>query len=384
MLSATPVEDDYRQLWNQLDMFGRAAAVPELKNTALDDETRRAAAARILIRRVTSLDCASCRLTKTEYRREWRRGGVLEHDTTATIDDSQKLAVALVQKKVGEILNSPKFNASFQIGMLASFESFLETRGVRRAGVEEALGRFDDPDQTENPDERAGADVDIVNRLARDFRRRFNEQELPHPKMDGLVQHLARAYRTGDKALVFVRRVASVRELKRKLERCYDDYLLGRLRDELSPELLSGLESQVEDYFRARAGRPKVSVPTDLPMSDSDTDDAQSAESEGGNETFFAWFFRGDGPDGILSGASLQKRLNQKTGPLATFFEDNHVAWLLGVPPEETVGALALRYGFLRQRPSLVVESGQLTTTRTLSSLARGSCSRGKARPFRC
>src|SRR6185295_10531791 len=52
MLSATPVEDDYRQLWNQLDMFGRAGSVPELKNDKLEDDVRRAAAKRLLIRRV--------------------------------------------------------------------------------------------------------------------------------------------------------------------------------------------------------------------------------------------------------------------------------------------------------------------------------------------
>jgi hypothetical protein len=27
MLSATPVEDDYRQLWNQLDMFGTKVTI---------------------------------------------------------------------------------------------------------------------------------------------------------------------------------------------------------------------------------------------------------------------------------------------------------------------------------------------------------------------
>src|SRR6185295_14755941 len=103
MLSATPVEDDYRQLWNQLDMFGRAGGVPQLRNDKLEDDARRAAARRVLIRRVTALDCAAGRLTKTEYRREWRRGGVDHYDQAATIDDGQKLAVAPVQKKVGEI-----------------------------------------------------------------------------------------------------------------------------------------------------------------------------------------------------------------------------------------------------------------------------------------
>jgi len=340
MLSATPVDDDYRQLWNQLDMFGRAGGVPELKNDALDDEARRAAAKRILIRRVTALDCAGGRLTKTEYRREWRRGGVDDHDTAARIDDSQKLTVALVQKKVGEILNSPKFNASFQIGMLASFESFLETRGVRRAGSDEDLGRFDDAEQTDDPDQRAGVDVDIVNKLAKDYRRRFDDRELPHPKMDGLVSHLGLAFNSGQKALVFVRRVASVRELRRKLERLYDDYLLARLRRELAPELRAELETQVKAYKRIREERPDRSEPLRTTAPVSDSEEEATAESEGGTETFFAWFFRGEGPDDVFSGANLQKRFLQKRTAVATVFEDNLVAWLLGVEPGGVLAAL--------------------------------------------
>ena len=39
-------------------------------------------------------------------------------------DDRQRLIVALVQKKVAEVLQDERFGASFQMGMLASFESF--------------------------------------------------------------------------------------------------------------------------------------------------------------------------------------------------------------------------------------------------------------------
>ncbi len=85
-------------------------------------------------------------LTKNQYRREWRQGGVLEHDEAIKVTDPRKrLVVALVQKKVAELLGSGKFNMSFQIGMLASFESFLQTTKLRR---DDETGNFDDPDQT--------------------------------------------------------------------------------------------------------------------------------------------------------------------------------------------------------------------------------------------
>jgi superfamily II DNA or RNA helicase len=350
LLSATPVEDDYRQLWNQLDIFGCAAAVPELKNEKLDDETRREAARRILIRRVTSLDCAGGRLTKTEYRREWRRGGVDDHDQPARINDGQKLTVALVQKKVGEILNSPKFNASFQIGMLASFESFLETRGVRQVENEEGLGQFDDADQTDDPELRAGVDVDIVNKLARDYRRRFGNRELPHPKMDGLVDHLAQSFESGEKALVFVRRVASVRELRRKLEIRYDDYLLARLRRELKPALQAELEHLIAQYQRIRLERPKPSEPVVASAPDPESTEENVTADVGGTETFFAWFFRGESPDEVFSGANFQKRFIQRHSAVATLFDDNHVMWLLEVEPGKVLDALAGKLAMARDQ----------------------------------
>ena len=50
----------------------------------------------------------------------------------------------------------------------------------------------------------------------------------------------------------------------------------------------------------------------------------------GGTYTFFAWFFRGEGPRGIISGANVQQRFIQGGTAYATFFEDNYIADLLG------------------------------------------------------
>ena len=53
-------------------------------------------------------------------------------------------------------------------------------------------------------------------------------------------------------------------------------------------------------------------------------------DDEGGGDSFFAWFFRGKGPQNVLSGAAFQKnRLSSISSIYATFFEDDYVAWLL-------------------------------------------------------
>lgn len=337
-LSATPLEETYRQVWNQLDIFGRAGDFAELNDEGTSDARKKEVAARFLVRRVTSIRMHGREYTKNMYRREWRAGGVSTHDEPIRITDPrQRLVVALVQKKVSELLAGERFKHSFQIGMLASFESFLETAKLRRADDDEPV--FDDVEQTDVAAERDGVDVHDLNRLAKDYRKVF-EREMPHPKMDAVVDQLAAAWRTGEKSLVFVRRVASVKELKRKLDERYDDWLIPHVRAHLPEPLHGEFDGVVRTY---KAEKPvsgaAVAQPSDAVRTDADVDDG------GGNDTFFAWYFRGEGPKRVLSGANIQGRFIQASGAYATFFADNHVADLLAVETTEVPAALAAALG---------------------------------------
>ena len=128
LLSATPIESDYTELWNQLDLFGRGDAFPELKDSDVSEPNKKELAQTFLVRRLTSLSVGDERLTRNQYRREWRAGGISEHDEPLEVPGAhQRLIVALVQKKVAEVLKDARFGARFQLGMLASFESFLQT-----------------------------------------------------------------------------------------------------------------------------------------------------------------------------------------------------------------------------------------------------------------
>src|SRR6185503_11961596 len=55
----------------------------------------------------------------------------------------------------------------------------------------------------------------------------------------------------------------------------------------------------------------------------------------------FAWFFRGKGPGGVISGANVQQRFVQRGAVYSTFFEDNDVAEVLGCRPGEVEETLA-------------------------------------------
>ena len=346
LLSATPVDDDYRQLWNQLDVFGLADPFQPLRDSDVSEQQRREVAGEFLIRRVTSLEVSGQQLTKNLYRREWRGGGVTEHDEPIRItDDRQRLTVALVQKKVSELLDDERFGTRFQVGMLASFESFLETSAAKKPTAtedpddipDEAVeGNFDDAGQATDAVERQGIDVPMLNDLARDHFRRFG-RELPHPKMDALVRTLATSWRDGRKGLVFVRRVASVAELKRKLDDEYSDWLVDRLRNRLEERHRSAFENAVDEFRRQRALRDSAA-----PMV---ADQVREDDDAGGQDTFFAWFFRGAGPSDIVSGATIQGRFRNQNGPLGTFFDDNHVMALLDADPGQVGELLAAALG---------------------------------------
>lgn len=353
-LSATPIEHDIRQLWNQLDIFGFGPGWEALRDTQLTHEEHRDIVRKLLIRRTAELRCGVSRLTKSEYRREWRGGGVSEYDEPLAItSDRQRLAVALVQKKVSELLGAGEHNHSFQVGLLASFESFIETVKSRHASrLAEHQNADEDNDEGgdfhRTPEEIAaskdvateGIDIGVINNLARDHRRTFHK-EMPHPKMDAIVGELSKSFTTGKKSLVFVRRVASVDELQRKLEDQYDQRLFERLRTRLATDALRAeMELQISDYCDARAMRRHDIRARDGRRSEpSDDSDTSSVDS------FFAWFFRGEGPTGVKSGASIAEQMDRSTGNYATFLEDNYVADVLQCRPDDVVSRLAKTLG---------------------------------------
>lgn len=360
-LSATPVEDSYLQLWNQLDLFGRGGGFMELGKLDVADDVKKEVAARFLIRRVTEMHVGGRPLTKNLYRQEWRNGGVTTHDEPIRIEDArQRLTVALVQKKVSEILQGKRFGNSFQMGMLASFESFLETAKLKAS--EEDAGNFDGTEQTEDAVERDGIDVADLNRLARSHRERFGT-EMPHPKMDSLLGRLDRAWRTGEKSLVFVRRVASVRELKRKLDDQYDRWLKTRLREELPPSALRRLERAIDRYERERL--------TALNRGESGSPRARGvgADDHGGQDTFFAWFLRGAPPLRVLAGTPVRERHSM---PQSATFEDNYVALVLGCMPEEVTERMAQVVGQDAQSMRQALQERSQRFLRPVLKLARG------------
>ena len=349
LLSATPFEYDYADIYHQLDVLGFGDAKvahpdgsdPLPVNLLCDKNSanlHRTIIKRFLTRRVTYINIANKKYSKNMYRREWRQGGLKDHDDPmAMTDTKQRLVVGLIQKKVAEILGDKRFDNCFQIGMLSSFESFLESLKQTRKPHEsekseddeeneEAERKFEGRQEATN-NERRGIDTHSLATVIDSYRKRFN-QSLPHPKLDATADALADAFITGEKALVFVRRVATVSELKAKLDNVFDNWIRRRMEAVL-PNLKNDLDRIFRIYIDEKRQKQRKqyfldSAPGEVKEGEHYYDD------EGGGDSFFAWFFRGKGPQNELSGAAFQKnRLSSISSIYATFFEDDYISWLL-------------------------------------------------------
>lgn len=344
LLSATPFDVNPEQLLNQLKLVGKGHLLPE-RDSWGDKQKLKAAMAKFMVRRLNTLNIRGTPHTRNMYRREWRKGDQVE---ILLPSDEHKLITALVQKHVGEMLDKKGGNPAFQIGLLASFESYAQTTRTTDAAM------FDG-DETDNaggeaPDRHL---IDIIRNSYVDDGK-FG-QTLPHPKMDQVSRSVAlQALQAGRKQLVFVRRVKSVTELKQKLDSEYNDWLEALMLKTLSghAEAATFMRKVIEAYGQARKDRDDDISGGDVKVS-IDGDDEQVLPK---TDTLFNWFFRGEKPDEldrVMKGhrnwpapENLKKSLIAKNNANVLCFEFNWFGWIakdvLDEPLDELIDAMGL------------------------------------------
>jgi len=240
LVSATPFDRNMGDIYRQAQVFGHESGFEPLlpmDNPTVDSPERdRIFLESCMVRRLQAVQG----LSRNQYRKEWRLGGMVNPETgMPDMDHLQQLMVALVQKKTCESIDNPEFGNAFQMGLLASFESFRESRRSALAPkvfdtkVEAAPPDLDIKNLAERePRDREGIDSDRLEKVMLSFRRKFG-YPMPHPKMKAVAEGLERSLAIGEKVLIFVNRVRSVDELKELLDLWIDrkvrDELMGRL-----------------------------------------------------------------------------------------------------------------------------------------------------------
>ena len=280
LLSATPYDRNIDQLRNQLKLVGKERLLPdEIENTEI--ETIKQHLNKFMVRRLNVLNINEKLHTRNMYRKEWRTG---ERAEIKLDSDEQKLIMALVQKKVGDMLGKRDGSPAYQMGMLASFESFAETT---KSPPVEFDGEKVDKKETDAQDRH------VVGQLVDSYKDKDLGNTLPHPKMDSICKSLSmELFERNRKQLVFVRRVKSVKELKEKLDDAYNEWIMTYLLEQLDGHEREQkmFHALFQEYrIQSKHKDEDISEGEYVVGEEGDAEDNQPPK----NDTFFAWFFRG-------------------------------------------------------------------------------------------
>lgn len=234
LLSATPINRSLVEIKNQLDCFLPSHSLSN------DEDVEKFIGDRLnqfMIRGVMNTEVNNRSFSRNQYRHEHRKGNVcMKKDAEAQFikDDASSLVYNLIQYKTIKELKQ-KNNNQFEMGMLAGFESFESSScEYERASLE-------------NRNEKEAKDEHIINNLITSYRNEF-ENYPPHPKQENLVNELFDLMLKREKSLVFVRRIASVTELERKVLKKYSDYLIEIIKKIAKERSASILENLIDCY----------------------------------------------------------------------------------------------------------------------------------------
>ena len=353
LLSATPYDRDINQLRNQLHLVGKQHLLPaEIESDQKDKIVSHLR--KFMVRRLNTLNINHVKHTRNMYRQEHRRGDRAE---IALESDEQKLVTALVQKKVGEMLNRKDASPAYQIGMMASFESYAQTA---KAEVVQFDG--DEADKV-NKDAR---DRHVVGHIVESYKDAGLGRTLPHPKMDGICQQLAKDIFNNKKQLVFVRRVKSVGELKNKLDDHYSEWLIDYIQSQLIDHkpfqiVFNRLYNTYKEQSRKKDS--DISGGEFVAGAEGEAEDNQPPK----NDTFFAWFFRGAMAPGISNFLSigseqlttpelLRKGLTAKNQLVSLLMELNWARFITDAEGRSLTGIL------VASGPDILAKAGCYTT----------------------
>jgi hypothetical protein len=243
VLSATPKTYGLIELKRQLDCF-----LPQhiLTGCKKEDEIKEMLPY-LLMRGKMEYTLRDERFTRNQCRYEHRDGNANKSELPQTIqleDGEPALFMGALQYNTIKHLNR-NYNGHIEMGMLAGFETFR--LDAQRKSKEEP--EYED---TRSSRMLKSQDQEVLEQLVESWSEEFGEPP-PHPKQSVMVDALLEMMKRGEKALVFVRRVASAYEMEgRLMNRWEKEVIAPELRDKWSKTLpsteLQSLLNAFEEY----------------------------------------------------------------------------------------------------------------------------------------
>ena len=259
-LSATPKDRSLLEIKNQFNCLSNKHILSD-STTASDVESR---LKRFLLRGNLEYVLNTEVVSRNQCREEHRKGNVNKSEVAIplTIDDSfDAVFWQLLQYKSIKHLDQ-KNNASFEIGMLASFETYmadLDRRSLNNIEVSnepEEKGKDDkEYEQTAHRSIQESQDINIIRGIMASYYENFKKYP-PHPKQTKLEDEIIEQLKRQEKSLIFVRRVASSYELEKRIKERFESEIVlgqylkftGKFTKYKTPDLIT-LISSFNNYY---------------------------------------------------------------------------------------------------------------------------------------
>lgn len=220
-LSATPMNRHLIEIKQQIDCFlpkhllnmPPESAPPQQSSTIIEQKLNT-----FLIRGVMHYAFGKQPISRNMYRHEHRKGNMAMAPDAKPMrveTDKENIILGLAQYQIIKNLKNTG-RIAFETGLLSMFESFAKDENTFERETAHSC----------NTQDTNFIDADIIYNLSNSYEKQVGD-DLPHPKQDKLVTHLMELMIKGEKALVFVRRIGSARELERKLGNAYVEHQLG-------------------------------------------------------------------------------------------------------------------------------------------------------------
>lgn len=249
-LSATPKDRNLFEIKNQISCFTNDHILSNC-STNLEIENL---LKKFLIRGNLEYIIKNDTVSRNQCREEHRKGNVnkSENPEPLEIDDSfESVFWQLIQYKSIKHLNQ-KNNASFEIGMLAGFETYnvdIDRKKQLQKSNENETENIEiinkEYEQTEHRNIKESQDINIVRGIINSYNETFN-QFPPHPKQTKLENEIINQLHHQDKSLIFVRRIASSVELEKRILEKYERVIVINQQLKKAKKFLSQNNEQIE------------------------------------------------------------------------------------------------------------------------------------------
>ena len=283
LLSATPAHRNIDSLINQLFYFEDKNAVPAA------DKITHEYLSKFLIRRLRTYN----KENKYNIRNIMPNNvlDILEKDTEEGL--KQRLFLALIQSKLAK--GTAKNNSTYKIGFLETFESYNPSGFIlddEETG--EKNKEFENNGSQEEGEKGEAPDKKMLQNISKSFYKTFgNGKYPPHPKFSFMEKEVAEIINTNipqqetetkapDKAVIFVRRLATVDELEKRLNSMYEKRIVSYWGNEfeINKASFKDIRDKFEELYNNKTARESISDEPEDESEESDETEGLSIRSD--------------------------------------------------------------------------------------------------------